>query len=172
MSTLFRLIHPLPPDPHPRYDYYDLSTELRPAPYLSSAVGPLQGDPKLLSVSELRSVSWQRPQPPPVRSWPSSLSDPCSTEDGDDCSWTATMLACRDGPGYPGPSRLCAMLRRLVRTPRGHRSWSANSPARTSLRIKATAWMAEPGSSVAAQGSSKRRSGPRGRPGGALRPPL
>jgi len=39
---LFRLIHPLPPDPHPRYDYYDLSTELRPAPYLSSAVGPLQ----------------------------------------------------------------------------------------------------------------------------------
>ena len=42
MSTLFRLIHPLPPDPHPRYDYYDLSTELRPAPYLSSAVGPLQ----------------------------------------------------------------------------------------------------------------------------------
>jgi hypothetical protein len=43
MSTLFLLIHPLPPDPHPRYYCYELSTELSPALYLSSAIGPLQG---------------------------------------------------------------------------------------------------------------------------------
>jgi hypothetical protein len=42
MSTLFLLIHPLPPDPHPRYYCYELSTELSPALYLSSAIGPLQ----------------------------------------------------------------------------------------------------------------------------------
>lgn len=39
MSTLFDLSNPFP-GPHPRYDY-DLSTELSPALYLSSPIGPL-----------------------------------------------------------------------------------------------------------------------------------
>jgi len=55
MSTLFLLIHPLPPDPHPRYYCYELSTELSPALYLSSAIGPLhtQGLGQLLLVGQL-----------------------------------------------------------------------------------------------------------------------
>ena len=39
MSTLSNLSNPFP-GPHPHYDY-DLSTELSPALYLSSPIGPL-----------------------------------------------------------------------------------------------------------------------------------